>query len=65
MDSAVNRRTIGGEDAPVPLAGPDADFPGLDRVTVSLLLTLAGIGLVTIRLRVDGVEANATQLAFR
>jgi uncharacterized protein (TIGR03437 family) len=56
---------IGGEDAPVLQAEPDADSPGLDRVTVSLPRTLAGSGLVTIRLRVDGVEANRTQVAFR
>jgi uncharacterized protein (TIGR03437 family) len=56
---------IGGENAPVLLAGPDGDSPGLDRVTVSLPRRLAGSGLVTIRLWVDGVEANLTQVAFR
>lgn len=56
---------IGGENAPVLLAGPDGNLPGLDRVSVSLPRSLAGSGLATIRLSVDGVEANFTQVIFR
>ena len=56
---------IGGENAPVLLAGPDPDRPGVDQIHVALPRSLAGRGPVTIRLSVDGVEANPTQVAFR
>ncbi|MSV29959.1 MAG: hypothetical protein EXQ52_14620, partial [Bryobacterales bacterium] len=56
---------IGGENALVLLAGPDGNSPGLDRVSVSLPRSLAGSGLATVRLSVDGVEANLTQVTFR
>jgi uncharacterized protein (TIGR03437 family) len=56
---------IGGQDAPVVRAGPDPDRPGLDQVQVTLPRNLAGSGLATIRLSVDGVEANLTQVTFR
>ncbi|MBM3762064.1 MAG: hypothetical protein FJW36_17680 [Acidobacteria bacterium] len=57
--------TIGGENASVMLAGPSKHNPGLDHVHVMLPRSLAGRGLVTIRLVVDGVQANETQVAFR
>ena len=57
--------TIGGESVPVTLAGPGKDTPGLDHVHLALPRSLAGRGLVTIRLSVDGVQANETQVAIR
>jgi len=56
---------IGGENAPVLLAGPDRDRPGVDHVHVALPRSLAGRGLATIRLSVDGAEANSTLVTFR
>ncbi|MBM3786238.1 MAG: hypothetical protein FJW30_17910 [Acidobacteria bacterium] len=56
---------IGGENVPVTLAESAKDNPGLDHVHLTLPRSLAGRGLVTIRLSVDGVQANETQLAFR
>lgn len=57
--------TIGAENAPVLLAAPDPDRPGLDQIHLALPRSLAGSGLTTIRLSVDGVEANLTKVLFR
>lgn len=57
--------SVGDESAPVLLAGPVPDRPGLDQVHIALPRSLAGKGLATLRLSVDGTEANSTQLAFR
>jgi uncharacterized protein (TIGR03437 family) len=56
---------IGTENAAVLFAGAQGGFAGLDQVNVSLPRSLAGAGPVTLRLSVDGVEANVTDLAFR
>lgn len=57
--------TIGGENAPVRMVGPASDRPGLDQIQIALPRSLAGSGPATIRLSVDGVAANETQLVFR
>lgn len=57
--------TIGSADAPVLYAGPHGGSPGLDQVNVVLPGQMAGAGLVSIRLSVDGVAANATQINIR
>ncbi|MBL8234420.1 MAG: hypothetical protein JNL98_38335 [Bryobacterales bacterium] len=57
--------TIGGENAPVLRAGPDADRLGVDQVQISLPRSLAGRGLVGIRVSVDGVEGNVTEVVVR
>jgi uncharacterized protein (TIGR03437 family) len=56
---------IGSQNVAVLFAGSQGGFPGLDQVNVSLPRSLAGAGTVTVRLSVDGVEANVTELAFR
>jgi uncharacterized protein (TIGR03437 family) len=56
---------IGSENVAVLFAGSQGGFPGLDQVNVALPRSLAGAGQVTVRLSVDGVEANVTELAFR
>jgi uncharacterized protein (TIGR03437 family) len=56
---------IGSENVAVLFAGSQSGFPGLDQVNVALPRSLAGAGQVTVRLSVDGVEANVTELAFR
>lgn len=57
--------TIGGEKAQALLAEPDKDRPGADRIQWALPRSLAGSGPVTIRVSVDGVEANSTTVTFR
>ena len=57
--------TVGDFNAPVLYAGPQGGYLGLDQVNVSLPRSLAGSGLATIRLLVDGVAVNATQVNFR
>ncbi|MBL8209147.1 MAG: hypothetical protein JNK87_00465, partial [Bryobacterales bacterium] len=57
--------TIGGEIAPVLLAGPDSTSSGLDQVQVVIPHGLRGRGPAAIRLSVDAVEANPTQVIFR
>ena len=57
--------TIGTVAAPVLYAGPQGGFAGLDQVNVSLPRNLIGSGLVTVRLVVDGVATNLTQVSFR
>lgn len=57
--------TIGGIDAPVQYAGPQASFPGLDQVNVILPRALAGAGIVPILLNVDGKTANTVTVNIR
>jgi uncharacterized protein (TIGR03437 family) len=56
---------IGSENVAVLFAGSQGDSPGRDQVIVALPRSLAGAGQVMVRLSVDGVEANVTELAFR
>ena len=57
--------TIGGIAAPVLYAGPQGQYAGEDQVNVSLPYALAGAGLVSINLTVDGYPANTVTLAIR
>ncbi|MDX2033037.1 MAG: SMP-30/gluconolactonase/LRE family protein [Blastocatellia bacterium] len=59
--SAVGVR-IGGVDAPVLYAGPQADFQGLDQINVRLPRTLAGRGEIEILLTADGQTSNAVRV---
>ena len=56
---------IGGVAVPVLYAGPQPEFPGLDQVNVTLPRSLAGKGLVTVNVVVDGRTANPVQIAIR
>ncbi len=57
--------TIGGIAAPVLYAGPQGQYAGEDQVNVSLSNALAGAGLVSINLTVDGYAANIVTLVIR
>jgi uncharacterized protein (TIGR03437 family) len=56
---------IGGVDAPVDYAGPQGQFAGVDQVNVRLPRSLAGKGLVTVELTVDGKAADGTSLTVQ
>lgn len=64
-DMSKIKVTIGGVDAPVLYAGPQAEFPGLDQINVQLPLELRGRGVVDIVVTVDGVASNAVQIAVQ
>jgi uncharacterized protein (TIGR03437 family) len=49
----------------VQYAGAQSTLPGLDQVNLLIPPTLAGSGVVTINLVVDGVPANPVQAAFQ
>ncbi len=49
----------------VQYAGAQSTLPGLDQVNLLIPPTLAGSGVVTINLVVDGVAANPVQAAFQ
>ena len=57
--------TIGGVPAQILYVGDQGNYPGLDQINVRLPKTLAGRGLVEIRLVVDQKPANAVRINFR
>jgi uncharacterized protein (TIGR03437 family) len=59
------RVTIGGVEAPVEYAGPQPPFAGQDQLNVRLPRSLAGRGLVTLRMTADGADANAVFLLLQ
>lgn len=59
------RVTIGGIEAPVYFAGAQSEFPGLDQMNVGVPRELAGRGEVTIRVTVNGREANLVHISVR
>ena len=46
-------------------AGPQAETPGLDQVNLIVPRSLAGRGVLEVRVAVDGVASNAVQIAVR
>ena len=56
---------VNGLDAPVPYAGPQLQFAGLDQVNVRLPHALAGSGDAALVLTVAGTAANAVHLTFK
>jgi len=56
--------TIGGTPVTVTYAGPQS-APALDRVDVQLPASLAGAGIVDMKLTVDGVKANTLQINLK
>jgi beta-glucosidase len=56
--------TIGGTNAPVPYAGAQPNYLGLDQVNVALARTLVGQGAVDVRLIVDGQPANTVSITI-
>jgi uncharacterized protein (TIGR03437 family) len=57
--------TVGGQEAAVSYAGPQADFDGLDQVNLLLPRSLAGRGQVEIRLGIDGWDSNKVTVGIR
>jgi uncharacterized protein (TIGR03437 family) len=58
--------TIHGTSVPVDYAGAQSQYPGLDQINVGPLPTsLEGAGTTDLIVTVDGVPANAVQLAFQ
>jgi uncharacterized protein (TIGR03437 family) len=54
--------TINGTSVPVLYAGPQPQYPGLDQVNVSLVLSLRGSGESNVVLTVDGQTANTVTI---
>lgn len=58
--------TVNGVSVPVPYAGAQSQFPGLDQLNVGPFPTsLAGSGSQNLIITVDGVPANTVQIAFQ
>jgi hypothetical protein len=57
--------TLNGLAQQVTYAGAQGSYQGLDQINVLLSPSLAGSGLVTLQLTVDGVPANAVTLNIR
>jgi uncharacterized protein (TIGR03437 family) len=45
--------------------GPQGQYPGLDQVNLELPSALAGRGVVNVRRRVEGVDANPVTIHIR
>jgi uncharacterized protein (TIGR03437 family) len=54
--------TIHGINVPVPFAGPQGFYVGLDQINIPLPLTLRGSGETDLILTVDGVPANTVRV---
>lgn len=57
--------TIGGTPVTVLYAGPQGNFPALDQVDVLVPASLAGSGVVDVKLTVDGIAANTLQIKLQ
>ncbi|HEX8422783.1 MAG TPA: Ig-like domain-containing protein, partial [Pyrinomonadaceae bacterium] len=55
---------IGGRELTPENVSPSHDLPGLDEIHVLLPRSLAGAGVVPLRVRADGRESNPTTLTF-
>jgi uncharacterized protein (TIGR03437 family) len=56
---------IGGVPLNAGYAGPQGQFAGLDQINLELPRSLAGAGLVDVKISVDGVIANNVQVAIQ
>lgn len=56
--------TAGGRELTLENVSPSPDLPGLDEVHVVLSRSLAGAGVVALKLRADGRESNPTTINF-
>jgi uncharacterized protein (TIGR03437 family) len=57
--------TAAGHTLSVKYAGDQGGYPGLDQINLLIPPSLAGSGLVTINVAVDGQSANPVQLLFQ
>jgi uncharacterized protein (TIGR03437 family) len=68
FDAASAASTVAnvqGINAAVTYAGPQQLFPGLDQVNILLPLTLAGTGVASVVLTIDGSEANTVYITIQ
>jgi uncharacterized protein (TIGR03437 family) len=56
---------MGGSVFTVDYAGPQFQFPGLDQVNITLPISLAGRGTISLTLIVDGIATKPVQVAFQ
>ena len=56
---------VGSQTLPVVYAGTQSGFAGVDQVNVLLPSSLAGTGVVTVQLTVDGITSNTVQIKFQ
>jgi uncharacterized protein (TIGR03437 family) len=57
--------TLGGQPAPLYYAGPQGQYPGLDQVNVLVPASLAGAGVVEVRLTAGSRAANVVSVEVR
>jgi uncharacterized protein (TIGR03437 family) len=57
--------TINGQSVPILFAGAQPTFTGLDQINVTLPSTLAGSGLATVVVQVDGQTSNSVNVVFQ
>ena len=57
--------TINGQSLPILFAGAQPTFLGLDQINVQLPPSLAGTGLATVVIQVDGQQSNSVNLVFQ
>jgi uncharacterized protein (TIGR03437 family) len=57
--------TINGQSVPILFAGAQPTFTGLDQINVTLPRTLAGTGLATVVVQVDGQTSNSVNVVFQ
>jgi endoglucanase len=57
--------SVGGVPASVTYSGPQGGFTGLDQIVAQLPGSLAGAGVATVTVTVDGIVANAVTLTFQ
>jgi uncharacterized protein (TIGR03437 family) len=53
---------VANQAVPVLYAGPQGGFPGLDQINVAIPPALRGVGLVHVRVNVDGQLSNSVQV---
>jgi uncharacterized protein (TIGR03437 family) len=54
--------TIGGISVPVPYAGPQLQYAGVDQVNVALTLNLRNLGEADVIVTMDGQTSNAVRV---
>jgi len=65
LRAGTTAATVGGVAAEVLYAGPQSQFAGLDQVNLRLPASIAGRGLMELRLTVDGRPANPVTIQVR
>jgi uncharacterized protein (TIGR03437 family) len=61
----VCHHEVEGADAMMDILGAQPTFTGLDQINVTLPRTLAGTGLATVVVQVDGQTSNSVNVVFQ